>query len=140
MANRLKDKEYPKTWNCINCNKEHPFKGYSFTHKFCDNTCQREYQSKERTRQWLEEGKDWTAQVPEWAKRHLASLHGNKCSVCDLEKWLGKKIVLEVDHIDGLHYNNTVENLRLICPNCHSQTETYKNKNKGKGRKYRRAA
>ena len=48
-----------------------------------------------------------------------------------------KKIVLEVDHIDGLHYNNTVDNLRLICPNCHSQTDTYKNKNNGNGRKYR---
>ena len=46
-------------------------------------------------------------------------------------------ITLEVDHIDGDYLNNNVDNLRAICPNCHSQTKTFKNKNKGKGRKLR---
>lgn len=52
-----------------------------------------------------------------------------QCSICKLDKWLNKDITLEVDHIDGNYLNNTKENLRFVCPNCHSQTDTYKNKN-----------
>lgn len=44
------------------------------------------------------------------------------------------KVPLEVDHIDGDFRNNKIENLRLLCPNCHSLTSTFKNLNKGKGR------
>ena len=53
----------------------------------------------------------------------------HKCSVCNLCEWNGKPIPLEIDHIDGCHSNNTYENLRAICPNCHAQTDTYKGKN-----------
>lgn len=42
--------------------------------------------------------------------------------------WNGKPLVLQVDHIDGDHTNNLIENLRLVCPNCHTQTDTYSNK------------
>jgi hypothetical protein len=45
---------------------------------------------------------------------------------------MGKPIPIELDHIDGNSDNNSAENLRLICPNCHAQTETYKVANKGK--------
>lgn len=48
-----------------------------------------------------------------------------KCSICELEKWRGKKIPLELDHINGDRHNNKLENLRLLCPNCHAQTPTY---------------
>ena len=63
-----------------------------------------------------------------------------KCSCCDLETWQEKEIVLEIDHIDGNSDNNLLDNLRLLCPNCHSQTKTYKNRNKGNGREKRRKA
>lgn len=53
----------------------------------------------------------------------------HKCSVCNLTTWNEKPIPLEIDHIDGCHSNNTYENLRAICPNCHAQTDTYKGKN-----------
>lgn len=43
--------------------------------------------------------------------------------------WNGKELVLQVDHIDGNNFNNIFTNLRLICPNCHTQTETYANRN-----------
>ena len=53
----------------------------------------------------------------------------NKCSICNIEEWNGKKINMELDHIDGNRTNHKLENLRMLCPNCHSQTETYRAKN-----------
>lgn len=51
------------------------------------------------------------------------------CSNCGLDSWLGGKIPLELDHIDGVNSNNLLENLRLLCPNCHALTPTYRAKN-----------
>jgi hypothetical protein len=51
-----------------------------------------------------------------------------KCDCCGLSTWLDQKIKLEIDHIDGNPTNHTLTNLRLLCPNCHSLTETYGNK------------
>lgn len=48
------------------------------------------------------------------------------CQSCGVYQWLGKKISLEVDHIDGDKKNNVIKNLRFICPNCHSQTSTFR--------------
>ena len=55
----------------------------------------------------------------------------NKCSICGIDEWQGKQISLQLDHIDGDNHNHRLENLRLVCPNCHSQTDTYCGKNKG---------
>ena len=55
----------------------------------------------------------------------------NKCYECNLlSEWNGRKLVLHLDHIDGNNTNNLINNLRLLCPNCHSQTETYCGSNK----------
>lgn len=54
------------------------------------------------------------------------------CSSCNLIEWLNAPIPLELDHIDGDHQNNTLSNLRLLCPNCHALTPTYRGKNIGK--------
>lgn len=48
-----------------------------------------------------------------------------KCSGCSIKEWMGKPITLDIDHIDGNWLNNLEENLRFLCPNCHSQTETF---------------
>ncbi len=51
------------------------------------------------------------------------------CSKCGLDKWLGKNISLELNHINGKKYDNRKSNLELICPNCHAQTDSYRGKN-----------
>ena len=53
-----------------------------------------------------------------------------KCEKCSNDgKWQNVDLLLEVDHIDGNWKNNTRENLRFLCPNCHSQTNTWGSKN-----------
>lgn len=59
-------------------------------------------------------------------KSVLIKERGYKCEGCFLSEWLGQEIVLELDHIDGNNKNNIRENLRLLCPNCHSQTPTWR--------------
>lgn len=59
----------------------------------------------------------------------------NKCDICNIKEWKNKPLSLHLDHIDGNPRNNLVSNLRLLCPNCHSQTETYCGKNVNKDKK-----
>lgn len=53
----------------------------------------------------------------------------NKCELCGIVDWLGKPVSFELDHINGIRSDHRLENLRIVCPNCHSQTETYRSKN-----------
>lgn len=50
-----------------------------------------------------------------------------ECSICGITEWQGRALRLQLDHINGKHYDNRLENLRFLCPNCHSQTPTYGN-------------
>ena len=55
-----------------------------------------------------------------------------KCSCCGIDSWLGKPLSLQLDHINGINNDHRIENLRFLCPNCHSQTDTYAGKNIGR--------
>ncbi|EJT5937329.1 HNH endonuclease [Clostridium perfringens] len=62
-----------------------------------------------------------------------AKLLEYKCEICNNKgEWNGKPLTLQIDHINGIHSDNRIENLRFLCPNCHSQTETFSGKNMGK--------
>lgn len=51
-----------------------------------------------------------------------------KCERCGLTHWLDEKLSLELHHMDGNHFNNSFDNLQILCPNCHSLTSNYRNK------------
>lgn len=53
-----------------------------------------------------------------------------KCNNCGLSEWLGKEITLELEHKDGNNWNNDRDNLEMLCPNCHSYTQTWRGRNK----------
>lgn len=53
----------------------------------------------------------------------------NKCECCGISEWNGKPINLELHHIDGNSHNHCLNNLQLLCPNCHSQTDNFRAKN-----------
>jgi len=120
---------------CLNCSKEFLFQSNT-RGKFCSNKCQGELREKNHLtnlKSGLLNNKPVCRQS---LYKHLLNEYGNICSICNLkEQWNNKPIRLWVDHINGLSTDNTWSNLRLICPNCDSQLDTSRAKNKGRGRK-----
>ncbi len=67
-------------------------------------------------------------------RRLLAKGWSYRCAWCNIVEWRGRHLVLHLDHINGINNDNRLINLRLLCPNCHSQTETYGNRRRGSQR------
>lgn len=57
-----------------------------------------------------------------------------KCSICGISSWRESPLTLEIDHIDGVRNHNNPDNLRFLCPNCHSQTDNWRGKNINSGK------
>jgi len=103
--------------------------------------CQQEYQSKTYITEWkqgIQTGIKGQSDVSNYVRTYLFKKFENKCCKCGIDSWMNEPISLEIEHKDGDSSNNKEENLELLCPNCHSQTPTYKSKNRGKGRHSRR--
>lgn len=115
-------------WNCLTCETEHTTLPYQ-KKKFCDQTCMGLF-TKNITKEKFENGEVSSRGTIRGILYKLDS----QCNQCGIDEWQGLKIPLEVDHIDGNASNNLPSNVRLLCPNCHSITPTWKGKNKGNGR------
>jgi hypothetical protein len=77
----------------------------------------------------------------EYIRKYLIRTRGDSCELCGWREInpVTEKCPIQMDHIDGNWQNRNLDNLRLICPNCHSLTPTFGNLNRGKGRGYRYA-
>jgi hypothetical protein len=60
----------------------------------------------------------------------ILGIKEEKCERCGISEWRGRKAPLELHHVDGIRENNALENIEILCPNCHAQTDNYKGKNK----------
>lgn len=122
-----------KKYVCQFCGKE--FSGYTKkNNKYCSIECANKAKFDKYNKLFLK----GEINQQHTLKRHFIELNDYKCSICGLKEWQNKPIVLILDHINGNPYDNSPKNLRLVCPNCDSQLPTYKSKNKGHGRYYRR--
>ncbi len=114
---------------CVNCGKN----GKSVGRVFCSKSCYVE-SNKKKVINKIESG-DTTLYFTAY-KKYLIEKHGCKCMECGWDKTniTSGNVPIELEHIDGDSTNNKLENLKLLCPNCHSLTPTYKALNKGNGR------
>lgn len=86
----------------------------------------------DRFLKYLQKNQNTNAMVNLFYFNTLKNLHG-KCQSCGITtEWYGNQLHFEIHHIDGVRENNNLNNLSLLCPNCHSQTDNYGGKNKGK--------
>lgn len=111
--------------------------------KYCSLQCFHKANYDKKIQQWKAgefsgtcgtSGKNWVG-ISTTIRKYIFEKYDKKCSICgwgEMNPNTGT-IPLEIDHIDGDVYNNHEENLRLICPNCHSLTKNYKGANKGNG-------
>jgi hypothetical protein len=124
---------------CINCGKTKT--GYhSAANKYCSKACKTEYTYNENIRLWksgIYSGNKGIKfrQVANYVKKYIELKFNYTCVSCGTgTKWNGKSLSLQIEHLDGNSDNTTEDNLSLLCPNCHTQTDFYGSKNKGRGR------
>lgn len=119
-------RKHPATYCCLQCNIESKWL-VSKKNVFCSRRCQAAHEWKHVTKPSIEQGlKTVISLAP--LTRYVVERDGPGCSCCGLTDWMGKPIIMDLDHIDGDRTNNFPKNLRLLCPNCHRQTPTWGNK------------
>lgn len=105
---------------------------------YCSNNCQQNY-TWEKVKAEIEKTGYFSSSVcGTIPKRYYREKQDHRCAICNLKDWFGKPIPLILDHIDGNSDNWLVPNLRMICPNCDTFLPTFKSRNRGNGRAWRR--
>lgn len=126
-----------KKYHCLFCGSENMW-GHSKINRYCNNVCQAQYKWINETIPRIESGGGTCGSTPT-LKKYLIEKFGEQCSECGIKSiWNSKPLSLQLDHIDGDSDNNYPSNLRLLCPNCHSQTETFGNG--GLGNRYKKVS
>ena len=139
---------------CLNCSKELTAVQVKSGGKFCSHRCcaifnnLAKYPLESRK---LPGGKSWIARFERaiatlpfeelgdtWRRRIVLQEQGCKCGKCGISDWLGKPLTLELDHKDGNKHNWQRENLIYLCPNCHSQTLTWRGRKNVMGSRSKR--
>ena len=107
---------------------------------YCSNACQATARRNASTQLWLASGDASVGtRRRHYIREYLAAAQASRCAVCGCAStWQGMPLALVLDHIDGNPDNNHRDNLRLVCPNCDSQLPTFKSRNRGNGRSFRR--
>lgn len=104
--------------------------------------CYKEKQKQDKIQHWLRTGETGckvATTLRNCIRSYILESQNHRCAICNNEDtWNGKELHFILDHIDGDASNNHKENLRLICPNCDSQLDTYKSKNKHSARTHRK--
>lgn len=119
--------------NCLNCGTEFR-KSAATTNKYCSPECFNKHKWITQTIPRLEQG---NCSEPSTLKKYLIERNGENCEQCGLSTtWNSKPLTLQLDHIDGNSDNNYPSNLRLLCPNCHTQTDNHGSK--GLGSRYKK--
>ena len=117
-----------KTYECIQCGTECNW-SHQKKNKYCSTECQREYEYHHKWKLLVEAGELKDGSNP--VRRYILERDNHTCTECGIgEEYNGSPLVLTLDHIDGNSDNNFPSNLRTLCPNCHSQTDTYKGRNR----------
>lgn len=124
-------------YTCQSCGKfcSRPSKG-NFFGKFCSNQCQKDLEYKTKTQDWLDGNlQGWTGrarQLRNFVRRYLHETRGTACECCGWDKKhpIDGRVLTEIDHVDGDAENCASENLKVLCPNCHSLTPTFRARNK----------
>ena len=133
-------KENSQKYFCINCGKQVNSK----RNKYCSFECQHEYHYSEYIKKWKngeENGLRGEYGLSKFIRKYLLLKNNYKCEKCGwgVVNEYTNTIPLEIHHIDGDYKNNREENLQVLCPNCHSLTNTHKSHNqKGNGRQGRK--
>ena len=118
---------------CQNCSVEFEYRPSQSSGKYCSNKCQ-QYKQRETK---VQSGK---ADVKSISK-YLIERDIYECVMCGNDgSWCGKPLPLQLDHIDGDRKNNDLDNLRWLCPNCHTQTDTWGSGNVSKEGRKRQSA
>lgn len=118
----------------MNCGNDLPARRNWSIRKYCNQGCQSEYVFKNVTINRVENN---LVRDSATLKNYLTKIRGYRCEGCGLFEWLGKPISLHVDHVNGDSDENRPFNIRLLCPNCHSQTPTFCGRNKKNSRRSR---